>query len=109
MLEFRSNNDIHRPMLDALDLIRRYTDTRLTYFPVGETVPTHSGPTTPPATMAELPRPRRSSPNDRGPVALVRIRGPSRCPAATRRPTSPEPSRRRPAGTWTGASSPHAP
>ncbi len=43
MLEFRSNNDTHRPVLDALDLIRRYADTRLTYPPVGETVPTHKG------------------------------------------------------------------
>lgn len=43
VLEFRSNNDTHRPVLDALDLIRRYADTRLTYFPVGETVPTHKG------------------------------------------------------------------
>ncbi|MCK9897196.1 DUF4158 domain-containing protein [Frankia sp. AgB32] len=43
VLEFRSNNDTHRPVLDALDLIRRYADTRLTYFPTGETVPTHKG------------------------------------------------------------------
>ncbi|ABD11734.1 transposase, TnpA family [Frankia casuarinae] len=43
VLEFRSNNDTHRPVLDALDLIRRYADTRLTYLPVGETVPTHKG------------------------------------------------------------------
>lgn len=43
VLEFRSNNDTHRPVLDALDLIRRYADTRLTYLPAGETVPTHKG------------------------------------------------------------------
>lgn len=43
VLEFRSNNATHRPVLDALDLIKRHADARLTYYPAGETVPTHKG------------------------------------------------------------------
>jgi hypothetical protein len=41
VLEFRSGNATHRPVLDALDLIRRHADARLTYYPAGETVPAH--------------------------------------------------------------------
>jgi Domain of unknown function (DUF4158) len=41
VLEFRSNNATHRPVLDALELIRRHADGRLTYYPAGESVPTH--------------------------------------------------------------------
>jgi TnpA family transposase len=43
VLEFRSNNATHRPVLDALDLIKRHADGRLTYYPAGESVPTHKG------------------------------------------------------------------
>ncbi len=43
VLEFRSNNVTHRPVLDALALMRRHADARLTYYPVGESVPTHKG------------------------------------------------------------------
>jgi len=43
VLEFRSNNATHRPVLDALALIRRHADARLTYYPAGESVPTHKG------------------------------------------------------------------
>jgi TnpA family transposase len=43
VLEFRSNNATHRPVLDALDLIKRHADARLTYYPAAETVPTHKG------------------------------------------------------------------
>ncbi len=43
VLEFRSNKATHRPVLEALDLIKRHADARLTYYPVGETVPTHKG------------------------------------------------------------------
>jgi hypothetical protein len=43
VLEFRSNNATHRPVLDALDLIRRHADARLTYYPAGESVPSHKG------------------------------------------------------------------
>ncbi|GAA2858054.1 Tn3 family transposase [Streptosporangium fragile] len=43
VLEFRCDNS-HRPVLDALALVRRYrTATDLTYYPAGETVPTHPG------------------------------------------------------------------
>jgi len=38
-LDFRSNNDAHRPVIQALDLIRRYADTRLRAYPVEEDVP----------------------------------------------------------------------
>jgi len=41
VLEFRSNNATHRPVLDALELIKRHADARLTYYPAGEVVPTH--------------------------------------------------------------------
>jgi len=38
-LDFRSNNDVHRPVIQALDLIRRYAETRLRHYPVEEDVP----------------------------------------------------------------------
>ena len=41
VLEFRSNNATHRPVLDALALITRHADARLTYYPATEAVPTH--------------------------------------------------------------------
>lgn len=41
VLEFRSNNTAHRPVIDALALITRYAKTgNLTYYPLGETVTT---------------------------------------------------------------------
>jgi hypothetical protein len=44
VLEFRSNNTSHRPVLDALELITRYaTAGNLRYYPVSEHVPTHRG------------------------------------------------------------------
>jgi TnpA family transposase len=43
VLEFRSNNATHRPVLDALELVKRYADGRYTYYPAGEHVPTHKG------------------------------------------------------------------
>ncbi|MGI8612344.1 MAG: hypothetical protein ACR2KL_00080 [Nocardioidaceae bacterium] len=44
MLEFRSNNTAHRPVIDALALITRYAKAgNLTYYPLGETVPAHRG------------------------------------------------------------------
>ena len=39
VLDFRSNNDVHRPVIRALDLIRRYAKTRLRAYPVEEDVP----------------------------------------------------------------------
>jgi TnpA family transposase len=38
-LDFRSNNDAHRPVIQALDLVRRYAGTRLQTYPADETVP----------------------------------------------------------------------
>jgi len=38
-LDFRSNNDGHRPVIQALDLIRRYAETWLRYYPFEEEVP----------------------------------------------------------------------
>ncbi|MDN5917571.1 MAG: Tn3 family transposase, partial [Pseudonocardia sp.] len=44
VLEFRSGNTAHRPVIDALGLIRRYaTAGNLSYYPVGEDVPAHPG------------------------------------------------------------------
>jgi len=44
VLEFRSNNTAHRPVIDALALITRYAKAgNLTYYPLGETVPEHRG------------------------------------------------------------------
>ena len=38
-LEFRSNNEHHRPILNALELLKRYADTKLQTFPPEEVVP----------------------------------------------------------------------
>lgn len=44
VLEFRSNNTQHQPVMDALRLIRRYARGRnLTYYPLGEEIPEHRG------------------------------------------------------------------
>jgi hypothetical protein len=44
VLEFGSNNTTHRPVLDALELITRYTSAgNLHYYPAGEHIPMHSG------------------------------------------------------------------
>jgi len=46
VLEFRSNNVAHRPVIDALTLIGRYARAgNLTYYPLGEIVPAHRGAT----------------------------------------------------------------
>jgi TnpA family transposase len=39
VLEFRSNNDTHRPLVQALDLIARYADSSQQYYPPDESVP----------------------------------------------------------------------
>lgn len=39
ILDFRSNNDHHRPVIQALDLIKRYAETQLQIFPAKEDVP----------------------------------------------------------------------
>ncbi|UKI08292.1 hypothetical protein L3V85_36995 [Variovorax paradoxus] len=38
-LEFRSNNDRHRPVMDALDLVKRFADTKVHVFPADVDVP----------------------------------------------------------------------
>src|SRR5271165_1959923 len=38
-LEFRSNNALHRPIIQALDLLKRYAGTKLQTFPAEEVVP----------------------------------------------------------------------
>lgn len=38
-LEFRSNNDRHRPVMQALDLVKRFADTKVHTFPADEDVP----------------------------------------------------------------------
>ncbi len=44
VLEFRSNNTAHRPVIEALELIRRHAKAgNLTYYPLGEHVPAHRG------------------------------------------------------------------
>jgi TnpA family transposase len=43
VLEFRSNNTTHRPVLDALELIGTYAGGNLRYYPLDEPVPVHRG------------------------------------------------------------------
>jgi TnpA family transposase len=38
-LEFRSNNERHRPVMQALELVKRFADTKVRTFPVDEKVP----------------------------------------------------------------------
>ena len=38
-LEFRSNNDRHRPVMQALELVKRFADTKVHTFPLDEEVP----------------------------------------------------------------------
>jgi Domain of unknown function (DUF4158) len=38
-LAFRSNNDLHRPVIEALDLLLAYRGNRVQYFPGHETIP----------------------------------------------------------------------
>ena len=46
VLEFRSTNTTHQPVIEALDLISRYARAgNLTYYPAGETAPDHRGTT----------------------------------------------------------------
>jgi hypothetical protein len=38
-LNFHSNNERHQPIIQALSLVKRYADTKVQTFPVGEEVP----------------------------------------------------------------------
>ena len=39
ILDFRSNNDVHRPVILALELIKKYTQTGMHYFPLTDKIP----------------------------------------------------------------------
>lgn len=39
ILDFRSNNEVHRPVIRALGLIKRYANTSVHYFPLTEDIP----------------------------------------------------------------------
>ncbi len=39
ILDFRSNNDVHRPVILALELIKKYTQTGMHYFLVNDEIP----------------------------------------------------------------------
>jgi hypothetical protein len=39
VLEFRSNNDIHRPVIQALELLKKYTDSKARYYEPAENIP----------------------------------------------------------------------
>lgn len=39
LLEFRSNNDIHRPVIEALELLKKYKDSKQRYYASSEEVP----------------------------------------------------------------------
>jgi hypothetical protein len=38
-LEFRSNNEVHRPVILALELLRNYADSKQRYHDSGEEIP----------------------------------------------------------------------
>ncbi|BAT56791.1 transposase Tn3 family protein (plasmid) [Nostoc sp. NIES-3756] len=39
VLEFCSNNDIHRPVIQALELLKKYTSSKARYYDAGEVIP----------------------------------------------------------------------
>ncbi|WP_344953924.1 Tn3 family transposase, partial [Sphaerisporangium flaviroseum] len=44
VLEFASTNSVHRPVIEALQLVRRHAKAgNITYYPAGEVVPAHRG------------------------------------------------------------------
>ncbi len=43
VLEFDSSNSAHRPVIDALDVVREFKDSRVTFFPADVDVPVHRG------------------------------------------------------------------
>ncbi len=38
-LEFRSNNEVHRPVIQALELLKKYADSKQRYYDAGEEIP----------------------------------------------------------------------
>ncbi|NER28184.1 MAG: Tn3 family transposase [Symploca sp. SIO1C4] len=39
LLEFRSNNELHKPVIEALELLKKYTDSKQRYYDQSEKVP----------------------------------------------------------------------
>lgn len=39
ILEFKSNNDQHKPIIEAIDLIKKYIDKKIVYYPYDEDIP----------------------------------------------------------------------
>ena len=39
VLEFRSNNEKHRPVLQAIDILRKYANSKASTYPLHEDVP----------------------------------------------------------------------
>lgn len=39
MLEFRSNNEIHRPVIKSLELLKQYADSQQRYYPINDSIP----------------------------------------------------------------------
>ncbi len=39
VLEFRSNNEIHRPVIKALELLKKYADSQQRYYPINDEIP----------------------------------------------------------------------
>jgi hypothetical protein len=39
VLEFRSNNDVHRPVIEALELLNKYADSKQRYYSLEEQIP----------------------------------------------------------------------
>ncbi len=39
VLEFCSNNDVHRPVIQALELLKKYTSSKARYYDAGEVIP----------------------------------------------------------------------
>jgi hypothetical protein len=39
MLDFRSNNEMHRPVIQALEIIKKYARTKVQHFPIEEDIP----------------------------------------------------------------------
>jgi TnpA family transposase len=39
VLDFHSNNNVHRPLVSALALLKKYAESNVQYYPSGETVP----------------------------------------------------------------------
>lgn len=43
VLEFRSSNETHRPVIEALEYVTAHKDARLTYYPSAQPAPVHRG------------------------------------------------------------------